>query len=84
MRLSAIFYFDCSKGSCNWLRCNEIGICLAVKRDNEGYGAILAILEKQQVTIHPGVIRFQASLDKARVEGSDNYPKSSISVLQPV
>ena len=62
----------------------KLASALAVKRDNEGYGAILAILEKQQVTIHPGVIRLQASLDKARIEGSDNYPKSSISVLQPV
>ena len=43
----------------------KLASALAVIRDNEGYGAIFAILEKLQVTIHPSVICLQTSLDKA-------------------
>ena len=48
----------------------KLGSALAVIRYNEGYRAVLGILERLGVTIHPGIIELLSNLDKNRVEAS--------------
>lgn len=48
----------------------RLGSALAVIRYNEGYRAITEILQKLQVTIHPGLIDLLTNLDQNRVEAS--------------